>query len=313
MSDGIRLADATIALTGATGFLGGYTVRSLLARGARVVGVVRNPDKVPALRATPGVELRTADLRDLASLEAGFRGCHAVVSNAALVSLGDKARQALIDSNVQGVTNVMNAVAAAGVARCIHVSSATVYRPKRGHWYEEGDPLRDGRGSANRFTDYATSKALGERAAWRLADEHGVSLSTARPHTVYGAHDHTGFTKWFKRVMRPSLFSAFPLALDFPAIYAGDLADALCAMLERGDVAGGKAYNVTAPPEEAQDLYAHIDAYRRAGGRVPRWVLPVPLPLRRRYSTARARADLGLRARPLVDGYRDMLRLEAGG
>ncbi|HMV67179.1 MAG TPA: NAD(P)H-binding protein, partial [Myxococcota bacterium] len=51
------MSRSTIAVTGATGFLGRYLVRALLRRGARVVAVVRNPARVPAM-AEAGVELR---------------------------------------------------------------------------------------------------------------------------------------------------------------------------------------------------------------------------------------------------------------
>ena len=57
----MTLAGARIAVTGATGFIGRYIVDVLLARGAHVIGVVRNPAKVPEL-AQKGVELRQADL-----------------------------------------------------------------------------------------------------------------------------------------------------------------------------------------------------------------------------------------------------------
>jgi nucleoside-diphosphate-sugar epimerase len=43
----MTLRGARIAVTGATGFLGRYVVDALLARGAHVIGVVRNPDRVP--------------------------------------------------------------------------------------------------------------------------------------------------------------------------------------------------------------------------------------------------------------------------
>ena len=61
-------------MTGATGFLGRYLVDGLLARGARVIGVVRNPGRVPELAAR-GVELRQADLaeRDRLGAAAGSR------------------------------------------------------------------------------------------------------------------------------------------------------------------------------------------------------------------------------------------------
>ena len=45
----MTLAGARIAVTGATGFLGRYIVDALLARGAHVIGVVRNPARVPEL------------------------------------------------------------------------------------------------------------------------------------------------------------------------------------------------------------------------------------------------------------------------
>ena len=50
----------TIAVTGASGMIGVYICRALLKRGARVVGVVRNPDKA-AFLASEGVEFRRAD------------------------------------------------------------------------------------------------------------------------------------------------------------------------------------------------------------------------------------------------------------
>src|SRR5258705_2473496 len=120
------LRGATIAVTGATGFLGRYIVDSLLARGARVAGVVRNPDRVPEL-AAKGVELRKADLAEPDRLAAGFAGADAVVSNAALFSLGNQSWADHERANVEGTRNVMTACKDAGVKRVVHVSSVTAY------------------------------------------------------------------------------------------------------------------------------------------------------------------------------------------
>ena len=49
-----------VAVTGATGFIGRYICADLMAQGAEVVGVVRNPQRVPAL-VDAGVEMRQAD------------------------------------------------------------------------------------------------------------------------------------------------------------------------------------------------------------------------------------------------------------
>src|SRR3989442_7523467 len=83
------LRGAAVAVTGATGFLGRYLVDALLARGARVIGVVRNPDRVPELAAR-GVELRRADLAERDRLPRGLAGAQAVVSNAGLFSLRNR-------------------------------------------------------------------------------------------------------------------------------------------------------------------------------------------------------------------------------
>ena len=85
----MNLRGATIAVTGATGFLGRYIVDALLGRGAHVIGVVRNPRKLPELL-HKGVELRQADLAAPEHLKQAFAGAEAVVSNAALLSLGDR-------------------------------------------------------------------------------------------------------------------------------------------------------------------------------------------------------------------------------
>ncbi len=306
---GLDLSASVVAVTGATGFIGRYIVRALLARGARVVGVVRSPHKVPALAAA-SVELRRADLSDPAALARGFGGVDAIISNAALVALGRNQRSQLIATNVQGTRNVLQAALSAGVTRLLHTSSAQVYKPKRDHVYTEGDPLRSAGDPALPLSDYSISKAEGERAAWRLAERHGLELSTVRPQAVYGAFDDHSFTAYFKRLMAPRL-TVFPTHMRFPSVYAGDLAEAMCRILER-PVATGRAYNITNEPGR-HTVWDLLRAYRAAGGRVPKVVIPFPVPVRRRFVIERAKQDLDWRNRPFIDGFREMLALERSG
>ncbi|WP_336921049.1 SDR family oxidoreductase [Aquipuribacter sp. SD81] len=67
-------AGAPVLVIGATGQVGRHVVASLLARGARVRALLRDPDRadVPA-----GVERVRGDLRDVASLRAALRGAGA--------------------------------------------------------------------------------------------------------------------------------------------------------------------------------------------------------------------------------------------
>jgi nucleoside-diphosphate-sugar epimerase len=302
------LKQSTVAVTGATGFIGRYIVRALLERGTHVVAVVRNPDKVPRM-AELGVELRKADLADQSALVRGFTGCDAVIANAAVISLARESRETMIAHNLEGTLNVFEAIAHAGVKRAIQTSSATVYRPQRDHLYVEDDPMRTAEDPPAAFSNYAVSKACAEQAAWEMAHRHGIALSTVRPHSVHGAFDNGSFTLWFKRLMKLPI-TPYPTHMRLPSVYAGDIADAMCRMLE-APASAGRAYNITGDPD-LHSYWDFIGAYRDAGGKTPAVVLPVPLPMRRRYSIERAHTDLGWRNRPLAEGFRDMVAVERG-
>ena len=300
----MSLAGAKVAVTGATGFLGRYLVDALLDRGVEVIAVVRTPAKARGM-ADRGVDVRRADLAEPAALEEAFAGADAVVSNAALFTLGDQRAEDVIEANVGGTDNVFSAVAAAGIDRVVHVSSAVAYAPRADHFYREDDPLRDDRGPVHRFNAYAVSKGCAERLAWTRAKQHSIALSTLRPHTVFGHGDRGTFTRWFLRFMSPSLVSAFPVGVRFPPVYAGDLAEAVCRMLER-PAARNRAYNLASAPD-AVSYWDLMEAYRAAGGDTPKLVVPFYFPIRRRYAVDRARDELDFEPRPLVAAFEDML------
>jgi nucleoside-diphosphate-sugar epimerase len=302
----VNLRDARVAVTGATGFLGRYIVGALLGRGARVIGVVRNPDRVPELRAR-GVEMRRADLADRAALAAGFAGADAVVSNAALFSLRNQRWDDHRRANIEGTQNVFGALADAGVRRVVHVSSCAVYGlAARGRLTEDSPQLSE---KTRRFpwNTYAISKAVSEQAAWALAREHGLELTTVRPCTIYGAFD-PNFTPVFRRLvsLRVTVVPAF-LRLSF--VYGGDVAAAIALALEN-PASVGKAYNTAGAGESLWEL---ARAWQEAGGRTAAAMVPLPIPFRMDFDSSRARRELGWRTRPMAEALRETFRLEAGG
>lgn len=72
-------AHTTIAVTGATGYIGGRLVPRLLARGYRVRCLVRDPRKLASRSWAndPAIEIVTCDCGDPASLTEALRGCRA--------------------------------------------------------------------------------------------------------------------------------------------------------------------------------------------------------------------------------------------
>ena len=303
----LDLAKSTVAVTGATGFIGRYLVRALQGRGAHVVGVVRRPDKLEGM--FDDVEARKADLADTDALTRAFEGCDAVISNAGVVSIGVRGRDELMAANAQGTRNVFDAMHRAGVGRALMTSSASAYARQLNHVYVEGDPLWQETARVPRPLYYSVSKAVAERTAWQLAGEHNIDLSVARPSGVYGAHDNTGFTSWLLRFMSIPIVSVFPTHFYVPNVFAADLAEAMMRMLER-PCASGKAYNVAGDPDIS--FWAFMEAYREAGGSVPKVVVPFPFPFRFRYALERAERELDFVNRPPVEGFSEMLRNATG-
>jgi nucleoside-diphosphate-sugar epimerase len=300
---GDGLAGRTVAVTGATGFLGRYVVDALLARGARVVGVVRNPDRVPALVAR-GVAMRRADLADRAGLAAGFAGADALVSNAALFALGNRSWDDHERANVEGTRNVLAAAVDAGVRRVVHVSSVAVYRSHRPFTAEDAPQL--GADTPRRGTNaYSISKALSEQLAWALAAERDLALTTVRPCAIYGAFD-PNFTRVFRRLIEWPV-TVMPAWFRLALVYGGDVADGIARALER-PASAGRAYNLTG---DDLTVWEFAGAWRSAGGRAARLMLPIPVPAARMYDTTRARTELGWRNRTFVDALRETFALEA--
>lgn len=302
----MTLEGATIAVTGATGFLGRYIVSTLRARGCRVVGVVRNPGRVPEL-ASAGVELRKADLQEPERLAAGFAGADAIVSNAALFALSNMSWAAHHGANITGTRNVFEAAAAARVRRIVHVSSIAVYRGG-GRGVREDHPQYSESSRRWPWRVYRISKALSERLAWRLAAEHGLELTTVRPCGIYGAFD-PNFIPWYRRLVEGRVYIKL-LGVKCSLVYAGDVAEGIARCLER-PVAIGRSYNLCG---DLDPLRHFVDAWPAAGGPTGKLMLPLPLPLRVAafVDSSAARQDLGWSSRSYLEGLRDMFVLEQG-
>ncbi|MBL8717626.1 MAG: NAD-dependent epimerase/dehydratase family protein [Myxococcales bacterium] len=291
-----------VALTGATGFLGRYLVDALLARGWSVVGVARDPDRVPGLRDRIG--LRRADLLEPDTLVAALEGVDALVSNAALFSLSEGSPAAYARVNVEGTKNLLAAAREVGLRRLVHVSSVAVYKglpffpadERHAQWSERDRP--------SRFTAYAISKALSEQECWRSCARDGIALTTVRPSAIYGAFD-PNFTRVLRRWLAWPIVPA-PVLARLPFVYAGDVAEAVAECLARPSSVG-RAYNVAGEPCSPRAL---AQAFYAAGGGPERPLVPVPLPLFRRFDSAAAARELGFHNRPLVEGFRDLLARE---
>ena len=295
------LSTCTVAVTGATGFLGRYLCEELLSKGAKVVGVVRTPDRVPSL-IEAGVEMRKADLMDRPALERAFEGVDAVVSNAALFDLSNQDWQAHHRANIEGGANVIEATAAAGVRRFVTVSSCATYVNDGKVPPTEDDAQFHENSKQRPWNRYSISKALSEQDAWRRAEAAGLQMTAIRPSGVYGAHD-PNITPRMLGMARRHLSLPF---VELSLVYGADVAEAVRASLER-PAAIGRAYNTAGAPLPAN---AFLDALRDAYGIKSSLRFPLPLPLRLGFDSSRAESELGFRNRSYAEGLAETLLLE---
>lgn len=291
----VKLSNATVAVTGATGFLGAYLVEALLARGARVIAVVRNPDKAREL-AQRGAELRLARLEDPEALGRAFRGADAVISNAAMIAF-TRPRETM-RTNVDGTRNVFEALIRAEVPRAINISSASAYVPS---------PLRvDERGRLRRghtralLSAYGESKAAADRLAEQLCGAHGVGLTTFRPCGITGPADPL-LKRAIEQILRLRL-TPFPVLTRIGVVHGADVASAVCSALSRPDVAIGKVYNLQGNTVSLWQLGSAAQRHQRRG---PWLRIPVPFPYLLRFDDDLARRELDFTPRGVDDILRE--------
>lgn len=130
----------TVALTGGLGYLGGRAAGYLTEHGYRVRLLTRRDHRYrPEWSST--MRVRQADLSDVESLRAAFRGVDAVIHLAALNAQACAANPADAKRiNVDGTRNVVRALEAENVPRLIYMSTAHVYaNPLAGELDEDSE------------------------------------------------------------------------------------------------------------------------------------------------------------------------------
>ena len=229
----------TVAVTGATGFVGQSLLDRAVAAGISIQALTRKPQAPRA-----GVQWVAGDLGNRAALKTLLSGAEAVVHLAGVVTAPDAA--GFEAGNVTGTLNVIEACLSAGVKRLIHVSSLSAREPD--------------------LSGYGASKARGEK----LVTASGLDWTIVRPPGIYGPRDVDYFEMF--RLARWGVMPVPPREGRASIIHVDDLARLLLALVPSSEHV---SHQIFEPDDGHRNGWSHHDLARAVGwamGRRP-WVV----------------------------------------
>lgn len=175
----------TILVTGASGWLGADIVRTLLARGDRVVATDLGvgPDLAALARDNPALTLAPADLAEWHQVVRLFEGraLDGVVHAAAIVGVVQAAEIPIkaLRVNVEGSINLFEAMRLAKVKRVVHVSTEETYGDFLAPVIDEEHPQKP-------VSVYGVTKLAVEHYGRVYSRDHGLECINVRTCWVYG-------------------------------------------------------------------------------------------------------------------------------
>jgi nucleoside-diphosphate-sugar epimerase len=245
------------AVTGATGFLGGYVVEALIKEGWQVRILARRNAPHPQL-AAHAVETVLGDLADRRALDRLVEGASSVVHAAGLVKAPDAATFRRV--NVDGTANLVDALNdCAAPGRLVLVSSMAAREPQ--------------------LSAYAETKRASEAAVSALRH---ANWCIVRPCAIYGPWDRE-----MLGVFRSAAHGIFPVVGPRDAriamIHAADAARAVASLCDPDG--SGRVFELTDRRIEGYGWTEIADTMQRALGNTV-LKLPLPAPAVRAVATA---------------------------
>ncbi len=234
----------TLAITGATGFVGQTVLAKALASGTQVRALTRQSQP-----ARDGITWITGTLADAPALDRMMEGADTVLHIAGAVNVPTRAEFAA--ANIAGTQAVVKAATAAGARRFVDVSSLAAREPA--------------------LSNYGWSKAQAEA----VVQQSSLDWTIIRPPGVYGPGD-SDMLEMFRMATRG--FMLLPPPGRGSWIYVEDLARLLLATVTSGAETLGQTYEPDGGAPLTHDALAQ--AIGRAVGRshvrtlsAPRWLL----------------------------------------
>jgi nucleoside-diphosphate-sugar epimerase len=183
-------------VTGATGLIGSHLILRLSEENMPVTALFRNEngkEDVLNLFRFYGkenlfqqVQWVRGDVEDADDMYELTEGMHTVFHCAAIVSYHKKEASRMLEVNINGTKNIVNACIENDVKHFIHVSSISALGDSKGEIIDEETP----RNFNDYHSNYSKGKYLSEQEVWRGIQE-GLNATIVNPGVVFGPNNCT--------------------------------------------------------------------------------------------------------------------------
>jgi nucleoside-diphosphate-sugar epimerase len=316
-------------LTGATGFVGGYVAKQLIAAGHEVVAVVRNPDKAQELK-NLGVKLFKGDVTDKESMRVPMQGVDGVFHIAGWYKIGVKDKSEGVKINVDGSRNVFELMKELKIPKGVYTSTLAVNSDTHGKLVDESYLF-----NGKHMSEYDRTKWAAHYEVAMPMITTGLPLVIVMPGLIYGIGDTSSARTTFIQYLTRKL-PIMPTKTAYSWAHVEDIAAAHIAAMEKGKP--GQDYIIAGPTHtfvEAMQIAEKITGVPAPKMKAPPFMLKTMsgfmsvvgkiIPLPDQYSAeylrvsagvtyigdnSKARRDLGYNPRSLEVGLRETLEYE---
>lgn len=252
-----------VFLTGGTGLLGSHVAERLRRSRRHVTALVR-PGSPTAFLEELGCDLVPGHVGDAPEIhQERMSGCDGLVHAAAKLYGADSLSDAAA-VNVLATEKVLEGAERAGVTQAVYLSSVAVYGNAPGPMTE--DQALDH--ALPEWDYYGRTKRAAEGVARRFHRERELAVTVLRPPALYGERDRWMVPKMLRLLRRRFVPLPNGGTTVFPAVYAGNLAQAVEAALEGR--ASGEVVNVV--DDLHLTLRQFLDGLAKEVGLRPRFV-----------------------------------------
>ncbi|MBA3870615.1 MAG: NAD(P)-dependent oxidoreductase [Anaerolineae bacterium] len=224
----------TIAITGATGYVGRFVVAELHQRGLQIRALSRSTSDRTGF--TQPIEWITGDLRSTDVIHQLVQGVEAVV-HLAYEHVPGQYRNgegddlpAWLDTNLNGSLRLLQAASQAGVQRFIFLSSRAVFsRTEPDHVLDELHPISPD-------THYGAYKAAVEAFARSFAHTGKMSTCSVRATGIYGLTYPVQRSKWWNIVQAVLHDQPITSNRGGTEVHGADVAKTIATLLMRSSL-----------------------------------------------------------------------------